>query len=333
MVDTNAYKSQDNAYLKAAGSGSQLDPFIPEVQLDGVPPAVNGLLPVGPDSLDIGPFSLTAMGTLFTQDMTGYESLSLQVTSAGSATITYEVSNDNVNWLGTTAFASTLGAGMVSTSTTALILQFSRKAKYFRARVTTYSSGTVTVIANLTKVPFQSMITITGSGGTTIGVQGGLAHDAAIASSMPIRVGGRARTSNVAAVANDDVSDGISTLVGALITKPFSIPEAEVFTGATPVTVTTSGQAVLTAGAAGIRNYATGFLITTNAAWTVNTIRILSNATVLAEFDLPAGAGVYSLTAWANSPLRTAVAEAMNVLATGAVTGVCKVNASGYQAP
>ncbi len=76
--------------------------------------------------------------------MLNYESITVQVTSAGtSCTITYEGSEDGVNWQSTSGLTtSNVGSSAnATTSTTALILQFPRKASYFRARVSTYGSG------------------------------------------------------------------------------------------------------------------------------------------------------------------------------------------------
>ena len=55
-------------------------------------------------------------------------------------------------------------------------------------------------------------------------VQGYIAHDSAIAGN-PVRLGARALTAAYTAVATGDTADLISTLTGALITRPWSIPE------------------------------------------------------------------------------------------------------------
>ena len=103
-----------------------------------------------PDMLEVGPVSLSAAGILFTQDVSNYGSVAVHVTSPGTTcTITYEASNDNTTWYSVAGYTP-LNSGSttpVSTSTAAILLIFPCLARYFRARVSTYTSGTVTVLA------------------------------------------------------------------------------------------------------------------------------------------------------------------------------------------
>jgi len=103
-----------------------------------------------PDMLEVGPASLSAAGVLFSQDVSNYASVAVQVTSPGTTcTITYEASNDNATWYAVAGYTplNTGSTTPVSTSTAAILLIFPCIARYFRARVSTYTSGTVTVIA------------------------------------------------------------------------------------------------------------------------------------------------------------------------------------------
>jgi hypothetical protein len=103
-----------------------------------------------PDMLEVGPVSLSAAGILFTQDCSNYASVAVQVTSPGTTcTITYEASNDNTTWYSVAGYTplNTGSTTPVSTSATAILLIFPCIARYFRARVSTYTSGTVTVLA------------------------------------------------------------------------------------------------------------------------------------------------------------------------------------------
>ena len=117
-------------------------------------------LPVStPDGLTVSG-TATSAAVLFTTSMLNYESITVQVTSAGTGcTITYETSCDSVTWLPCGGVPSTnLGAsGAASTSTTVGQTQFSRRGLYFRARVSTYGSGTVSIIAVLSKTPFVQL--------------------------------------------------------------------------------------------------------------------------------------------------------------------------------
>ncbi len=164
--------------------------------------------------------TLGATGTLFTTDMVGFESITVQVTSAGtSCTITYETSDDNSTWVSTSGIAATnTGATAAAvTSTTANIFQFPRRGRYFRARVTTYGSGTVTVVGTLSKAGLTippAIFTSAASG--TYTVVGIAAHDAA-ASGSPVQCAGFGTVvgnTAVAAVAAGDVARFATDLYG-----------------------------------------------------------------------------------------------------------------------
>jgi N-methylhydantoinase B/oxoprolinase/acetone carboxylase alpha subunit len=94
-----------------------------------------------------GTASVTSATDIFAIDTTGVEKIAVQVTSAGSATITYECSNDNSTWVGVSGYTPAAPATeTVATSTTAALWVFRCEARYFRARVSAYTSGTVTVV-------------------------------------------------------------------------------------------------------------------------------------------------------------------------------------------
>lgn len=92
--------------------------------------------------------SLTATGVLFSVNTDGSNEIAVQVTSAGTTcTITYETSNDNANWVSAAGSDSTTpGTVTVTTTTTAVMTIFKQFGLYFRARVSTYTSGTVSVV-------------------------------------------------------------------------------------------------------------------------------------------------------------------------------------------
>lgn len=179
---------------------------LPISQLDGL--AVSG--------------SVSSAAVLFTQDMTGYESISVQVVSAGSGcTITYETSDDNTTWytcVGHTAAAS--GSVGVGTTSTALgLMVFPRYGRYFRARVSTYGSGTVSAAGTVSKVA-KSML-VTGQtltvGGSVTTALGQSSHGAAIVNN-PNRIAARARDFGTpyTAVAADQAADLVANLIGQL---------------------------------------------------------------------------------------------------------------------
>lgn len=95
--------------------------------------------------------SISALGTVFTVDMTGYESISVDLQSIGSGnTLSWESSEDGVNWrtvpmkrVGFPAAAISSVAGFTD------VYKGPKVSKWFRLRCTTYSSGTITAVATL----------------------------------------------------------------------------------------------------------------------------------------------------------------------------------------
>ncbi|MER8946087.1 hypothetical protein [Mesorhizobium sp. M0959] len=273
-----------------------------------------------------------ALGVLFTQDMLGYESATVQITSAGvGCTITYETSDDNINWLSTAGLSvAAVGAtASVVSSTSAIGIRFGNLLRYFRARVSTYGSGTVTVVGYARKAPAFNALpvsTITGNPA----VVGAAAHDAAIAGA-PVRLGARALTANYSAVSSGDVADLVATLVGAAIYKPFSIPENDwSYPAAAGGEVATGDIAVKTAAGAGLRNYIT-WLTVVNAHATVDTEFVVKDgATVIYRGFVKAGGG--RSEPQFPSTLKSSANTALNIacITTGAQV---YFNCGGYAAP
>lgn len=282
----------------------------------------------------------TSTATLFTQDMLGYESISVQVTSAGSTcTITYETSDDNTNWLSTTGIVSTAAGSnstiFSATTTTAVLTVFPKRGRYFRARVSTYTSGTVTVAGTLHKNPAMAIVGVSGNVNAT-GV-GLAAHDAAI-NGAPNRVAGRALTANYTAVQTGDTADLITTLVGALINKPYSIPEADWNYAAATNGIVNINTAVTikTAGAAGLRNYITGIQFTAEALGTATELAIRDGAggTVLWKVKIGTGGLTGGMSVRFPTPLGGTAATLLEVITlTASGTGAVYFNAQGYTAP
>ena len=268
----------------------------------------------------------TSAAVLFTTSMLNYESITVQVTNAGtSCTITYETSEDGVNWQAVSGLtASSVGASAnTTTSTTLTILQFPRKASIFRARVSTYGSGTVSVVGTLSKVPVAQL------GLTFIG--GGLSPEGGGAGTNPVAVGLEGRTSSKTSVTNATLVRPISTLDGRQITRLNSIPENEwVYAAASGGITNTSDVALVAAQGAGIKNYLTGLSVA-NANATASEIVIKDGAsTVIWRMYLAANAPIQSIKFV--TPLQSSANTALNVacITTGTQT---YINAQGYKAP
>jgi len=264
---------------------------------------------------------------LFTTSMLNYESITVQVTSAGTlCTITYETSDDGVsNWVSTSGLvAGNTGQNLLSTTSTAAgMSQFARKGLYFRARVSTYGSGsTVTVIGTLSKVPVaQSSGVYTYGTGTEGGV--------AISNITPVAVEGR--TSSKTSVSNAQFVRPIGTVDGRQITRLNSIPENEwVYAAASGGIVNTADNVLIAAAGANIKNYLTGLSVA-NANATASEIVIKDGAsTVIWRMYLAANAPIQSIRF--STPLQSSANSALNVacITTGTQT---YISAQGYKAP
>lgn len=162
---------------------------------------------------------------LWIADLLGYQGATVNVTSAGtSCTITYEGSDDQTTWVTVPGAIvnSFSGANATGTSTTANYFYFPKRLRYFRARVTTYTSGTVTAAGSLmaTANAVYSAVGISGNAS----VVGAGAHAAAI-SGAPARIGARGRNFGTpyTAVTVDQTTDLVTDFVGNLkTTQEFS---------------------------------------------------------------------------------------------------------------
>lgn len=172
-------------------------------------------------------------------------------------------------------------------------------------------------------------LNIDANGALAATVTGSIAHDS-VDSGNPVKVGGRARSSEITAVASDDRSDFITDLVGKLIVLPYANPENFV-SGTTSAITDTTSTSLIAAPAAGLRNYITSILVTNSHATvsTFVTIRDGSGGTVLWQgYALAAGGG---FAVHFPTPLRqptTATALHVKNETTGSNT---IANAAGYK--
>lgn len=292
----------------------------------GIALAATSLGVVEPDGFAVSG-SQVAVATLFTQDMLGYESISVSVISPGTTcSIAYETSDDNTNWFATAGLVSSAaGASLpVTTSNSSLMLVFPKRGRYFRARVSAYGSGTVTVAGNLHKnaAPLTSRVSVDGGlgQGSTLGggTQGLLAS----------------YNANPAANTNATAVRQIATLLGVAINRPYSIPEADwaFAAGASGIVNSVAAVTLVGAGAAGVKNYITAFTLDwdTLGATTEVVIRNGAAGTVIWRGKLPTASGSRSIPL--PTPLQSSAATLLEFAALTAVTGGIYINAQGYAA-
>lgn len=159
---------------------------------------------------------------------------------------------------------------------------------------------------------------------------GNVAHDSAD-SGAPIKVGGRARSSEITAIASDDRSDFVTDLVGKQIVLPYANPENFVSGAITTSMTGTTSTSLVAAPGAGLRNYITTIIVS-NAHGTVGTdvaIQDGSGGTTLMTVPAAAvyGGAVINLPVPLRQPTTNTALFCANVT-TGAST---KVSAVGYK--
>ena len=162
---------------------------------------------------------------------------------------------------------------------------------------------------------------------TSTTVSGNTAADAAAPN--PVGVGGRSANVNPTAMsATGDLNHALMTMIGALVNKPYSIPETDWnYTGTLTTTTQTAMQA---AAGAGIKRYMTSIMYqNTNATATVITVQ--SASTTRFQFSAAASmANPVQLTF--PVPIQTVANEALNIVCTTTGANVL-VTAQGYTAP
>lgn len=293
------------------------------------------------DGQAIPSVSVTSAATLFTvADTSGYGSISLQVTSAGvGSTITYENSEDGVTWLPVIGYGGgTSIGGTTSVTTTALSVWFPIVSKQFRARVSTYGSGTVTIQGTLRSgtLPRQSMlVAISGTTAISGSVSGSTVEAAAVGStSIPTSYEGR--TTNKTAVTTGQYVRPIATSIGAAVNKPFQVPELDWSypAAAGGISNTTTAVTMVAAAGSGIRNYLTAIQISAGTLGAATEVAVRDGAagTVIWRGFLSTAGGNQSVNL--SSPIKSTANTLLEVVTlTATVTGSVYINAQGYQAP
>lgn len=279
--------------------------------------------------------SATSASVLFTVDMANWRSVLLQITSAGSScTIAYECSNDQVGWnqlFGAYTnynSSSSLGAVGNTSSTATGQMHFPKRAKYLRARVSVYGSGTVSVAYALSALDAPAIP------GATVW---GQASEGTSAAGNPVPVGIECRTTRKTAVANGQVVRQIGTVDGKLIVRPHSIPENEWKYAAASggIANTTTGVTLAAAGGAGLSVYITSMQLQAEALTNATEVAIRDGAGGTVVWRSKIGTSGLPLTQIGfEDPIKgtaNTLLEFVTLTASGA--GAVYINAQGYYAP
>ncbi len=161
---------------------------------------------------------------------------------------------------------------------------------------------------------------------------GNVAHDAGD-SGNPLKIGGRAVSAEITAVANNDRSDFVSDLVGKQIVMPYAGNENFVSGAITTAMTSTTSTSLIAAPGAGLRNYITTIIVSNSHA-TVGTDIIIqdgSGGTTLMTIPAAAvyGGAVINLPVPLRQPTTNTAIYCANVT-TGASTKVSAVGYKGY---
>lgn len=160
-------------------------------------------------------------------------------------------------------------------------------------------------------------------------INGLYAHDTATASN-PLPNGARAiNTIPTAVSATGDITNLYATMQGALVMKPYAIPEAEMQFACTTPVVNTTDLALFPVGGAGIRNYITSIQLKNTSAVATEVV-IKDGSTVIWRGHLGA-----SMTLTDNIQFRVPIKGTANTVINFAciTTGASVyVSAQGYKA-
>lgn len=166
----------------------------------------------------------------------------------------------------------------------------------------------------------------------TIEVVGDAAHDAAVAGN-PVRAGGRARTSDYTAVANDDTADFITDLNGKQIVLPYAIPENAVSGAITSAMTGTTSTSLVAAPGAGLRNYLTTIIVSNSHATQGTDVIIQDGSGGTTLMTIPAAAVYGGAVIPLPTPLRQPTANTAIYCANVTTGASTKVSAVGFKAP
>lgn len=163
---------------------------------------------------------------------------------------------------------------------------------------------------------------------SVVSTAGNVANDAAD-SGNPVKIGGRALTGDLTAVANNDRVDAVFTVDGKQVIQPYAVPQ-NLVSGATSDITNTTSTSVIAAGGAGFRNYITQAVITNSSASVGTFVNLTdgSGGTVLQTVYAASGGGGASLTF--PSPLRLSDNTALHAVCVTTGANV-RVSASGYR--
>lgn len=263
-----------------------------------------------------------AVGNGTVLNTTGYGTATIQITGAFVGTVTFEGTQNGVDYdflaatkLGAAAIASTAtGPGIYRLAVANLT--------NVRARISAYTSGSITAVGRTTNAPFGTKFIQIASGQAAI-PSWGHGTTAAVVPANATFVGLRAATINPTNAANGNLVGAMGDKAGRTVTTPVQVRElvAAQRTALAAITETT----IIAAGGAGVFNDITQLIITTaGAAAATLTIKDGTAGTTIMVLNYPnaALAPGAPLVINFNPPLPQAAANANWTITNSVATAV-----------
>lgn len=156
----------------------------------------------------------TAGGTpIPSTDCTIYSHVSVQLHGTWNAVVLFEGTNEGTNWTELVAHnCNNQGASSVTRDNGLFVIPLG--FRFFRVRISSYTSGSVNAIAYFSGVP-KSVANSNVS--NTVTVSGQIAHDSSSSDTNPIVIGASGKTTNQRPVSENDVCRLVSDLAGRQI--------------------------------------------------------------------------------------------------------------------
>lgn len=280
-----------------------------------------------------------AAQTVILNTLDGFSEGIITVTGTYSQTFAFEALK-NATWYALPVWRAE--GGVAAESSSGALVNTSRAWRFncagfdtIRIRCSTYVSGTANVEIKMCSYGTHTSNTLLPTGQTTMASSqsvsiasdqttlpagGNVAHDAAD-SGNPLKVGGRARTSNITAVANNDRVDMIADRLGRQVVQPYTLDENTwVALNASDITNTTSTS--IKAAIASTRFCITAITVSNMHATVSTRVDILDGTTRIWTGPAAALGGGYSITFPAPIPLTTNTAINAQCGTTGAAVRV-----------
>lgn len=321
-------KGGDGSTINAIGNATYVQPGTNanfKVNFDQTTPGTtnNVTLDGTQDNTTFSPAGVTSATTIITWtsvQLQGVGEIQFQFTGVGTTnTFLLEASNDGSTWAAVPVRVSTSSMTTAPSLATGIMYTAFVTGTQMRIRVATYTSGTVTVVGALRRIPSPD------SGYLFIG---GPSPSGQAPIGAPVGIGGIVTTAGVNC-ATTTRCNAQSAENGALLNRPFAVGA---LAWQSTVTLSDNTNTLVHASCgAGLKNYVVSLDWSSLVTTVADEVDLNDNTTPVWKNQIGAGASGRSFM-W-EIPKAGTAATAMNVALTGSPTGAVTVNVSGFCAP